>query len=211
MEEYHKIQTVYKRDPKNNYKTLLEGDFSIPEFGFLANDEWVFTEKVDGTNIRIMFDGERIAFGGRTNRSQIPANLLARLNEMFLPQIEVFKNTFSKSGVCLYGEGHGAKIQKGDVNYSQNQDFVLFDIKINGFWLKRTDIDEIARNLKIDCVPIIGSGDLADMILKTRNGFNSMWGDFKAEGIVARPATELKTQSGHRIITKIKHIDFKAV
>lgn len=41
-----------------------------------------------------------------------------------------------------------------------------------------------------------------------RKGFNSIWGDFIAEGIVARPAVELKTRNGHRIITKIKHKDF---
>jgi hypothetical protein len=54
MKEYHKIQTVFKRDPSNNYKTLLEGEFAIPEFGYLQDNEWVFTEKVDGTNIRVM-------------------------------------------------------------------------------------------------------------------------------------------------------------
>ena len=31
MGGYHKIQTVYKRAPENKYKTLLIGDFAIPE------------------------------------------------------------------------------------------------------------------------------------------------------------------------------------
>jgi hypothetical protein len=39
-------------------------------------------------------------------------------------------------------------------------------------------------------------------------GFTSTWGDFQAEGIVARPAVEMKTRSGHRIITKVKCKDF---
>lgn len=42
----------------------------------------------------------------------------------------------------------------------------------------------------------------------TRKGIKSQWGDFIAEGIVARPATELLTRNGERIITKIKHKDF---
>ena len=39
--QYHKIQTVYKRDPMTNYKTLLDGEFSLPEFEYLANNDWV--------------------------------------------------------------------------------------------------------------------------------------------------------------------------
>jgi len=59
MKEFHKIQTIYKRDPATKHRTLVEGDFSLPEFGFLQNNAWVFTEKVDGTNnVRVIFDGE---------------------------------------------------------------------------------------------------------------------------------------------------------
>ena len=46
------------------------------------------------------------------------------------------------------------------------------------------------------------------MIQLTKKGFNSDWGNFKAEGIVARPKMELFARNGERIITKIKHKDF---
>ena len=69
MKEYHKIQTVYLRDPETKYKTLLVGQYAKPEFAYLANNEWVFTEKVDGTNIRIgLVDGE-YRVGGKTDGS----------------------------------------------------------------------------------------------------------------------------------------------
>ncbi len=55
MKEHHKIQTVYKRDPATKHKTLIADDFSLPEFEFLRNNEWIFTEKVDGTNVRVIF------------------------------------------------------------------------------------------------------------------------------------------------------------
>lgn len=207
MQEYHKIQTVFKRDPETKFKTLLEGEYSWPEFEFLSGNEWVFTEKVDGTNIRVMFKGEHITFGGKTDRAQIPAPLVTRLNERFLPQLETFKALFSDS-VCLYGEGYGAKVQKGGGNYRQDQDFVLFDVKIGDWWLQRRDVEDIAEKLGLDIVPIIGSGTLVEMVEQTRHGFNSIWGDFMAEGIVARPAMELKTRSGQRLITKIKCKDF---
>jgi len=211
MTEYHKIQTVYKRDPETKFKTLLEGDYSLPEFQYLQDNEWVFTEKVDGTNIRVMFDGKCISFGGKTDRAQIPTNLINRLNESFLDKIALFKEVFDGDAteVCLYGEGYGAKIQSGG-KYRPDQDFVLFDIKIGHWWLQREDIEDIAKKLSIDIVPIIGLGTLVDMVNITRRGFNSLWGNFIAEGIVARPIVELKSRSGDRIITKIKHKDFSS-
>ncbi len=59
MREYHKIQTVFLRDPETNHRTLLEGQYAEPAFEFLAGNRWVFTEKVDGTNIRIIVDRAR--------------------------------------------------------------------------------------------------------------------------------------------------------
>jgi hypothetical protein len=55
----------------------------------------------------------------------------------------------------------------------------------------------------------MGEGTLTEAAELARVGFNSKWGDFMAEGIVARPEVELKTRAGHRIITKIKHRDFE--
>ncbi len=49
MKEYDKIQTVFKRDMSKNGKTLLMDQFSLPEFEFLQNVPWVFTEKVPTT------------------------------------------------------------------------------------------------------------------------------------------------------------------
>lgn len=212
MDEYHKIKTIYKRDPETKYKTLTT-EFACPEFEFLRNNKWVFTEKVDGTNIRIMFHDtgmsakKCILFGGKTDRAQIPASLVNKLNERFLPQIDLFIETFDDANVCFYGEGYGAKIQKGG-NYRPDQDFVLFDIKIGNWWLQRKDVEGIGEKFGVGVVPIIGIGTLPEMASRTRNGFESEWGSFIAEGIVARLSTELRARSGERIITKIKHKDF---
>lgn len=208
MSEYHKIQTVFKRDPATKHKNLLEGEFSLPEFEFLKNNQWVFTEKVDGTNIRIIINDGKITFGGRTNAAQIPATLFERLQEKFLPKEELLLDAFPNGGV-LYGEGYGAKIQKVGINYRQDQDFVLFDVKVGDWWLQRDDVEGISEKFGLDVVPIIGAGTLDEMIRRARGGITSIWGDFEAEGIVARPETELKTRLGHRIITKIKCRDFK--
>ena len=91
MKEYHKIQTVFKRDMENKGKTLLIGQWTLPEFEYLAGNQWVYTEKVDGTNIRIMFDGDKVSFGGKTDNAAIPAKLVERLRERF-PDGEAFKD-----------------------------------------------------------------------------------------------------------------------
>ena len=215
MRQYHKIQTVFKRDPETKFKTLLEGDWSEPEFGFLKSNEWIWTEKVDGTNIRVMCQppltnepAYGVTFGGKTDAAMIPAFLVAKLEQRFHSDdartklAEMFKD-----GACLYGEGYGAKIQKGG-NYRQDQDFVLFDVKVGEWWLQRKDVEQIALELGLDVVPILRTGTLSEMVEAARAGFQSRWGAFPAEGIVARPAIELQTRSGHRIITKIKHRDF---
>ena len=54
--KYHQIKTVYERDPENKYRTLIMGKYALPEFEYLKNNVWTFTEKVDGTNIRIIWD-----------------------------------------------------------------------------------------------------------------------------------------------------------
>jgi hypothetical protein len=212
--QYHKIDTVFKRDPATKFRTLLLGDYSQDAFGYLANNEWVFTEKVDGTNIRVMvapyIAGGGVTFGGKTDDAQIPTFLVRKLEERFLSQREALSEAF-RDGGCLYGEGYGAKIQKGGGNYRQDQDFVLFDVKVGDWWLQRSDVADVAGQFSLDIAPIIGRGTLAEMVAMAQAGFNSTWGEFRAEGIVARPSVELKSRNGRRIITKIKHKDFAPV
>lgn len=209
MKEYHKIQTVFKRDMATKHKTLLEGQWVLPEFEYLANNLWTFTEKVDGTNIRVILQNGAVTFGGKTDAAQIPAQLVTRLNERFLPLAEKMQEMFG-CDACLYGEGYGAKIQKAGGNYRSDQDFVLFDCKVGDCWLQRADVEDVAQKLCLDVVPVIGEGTLYDAIAEAKAGIVSTWGQFQAEGIVARPKTELMTRNGQRIITKIKCRDFVA-
>lgn len=207
MEKYHKIQTIYDRDPETNLRTLIDGQFSKPEFEYLKDNTWVFTEKVNGINIRIVYRDGKILFQGKSDDSQIPSHLVNRLNEHFLPQKAKFAEMFD-CDVCLYGEGYGAKIQKGGGNYRPDQHVVLFDVRIGEWWLRRGDVQDIAMKLGVGPVPIIGSGTLQDLVDLVKSGFDSHWGSFTAEGIVARPMVELQSRGGERIITKLKYKDF---
>lgn len=208
MKEYVKIQTLFKRDMANKGRIIL-GDWSLPELDYLQNNEWVFTEKVDGTNIRVYFDGTSVKFGGRTDAANIPATLVEKLNAMFnTPErLAVLKEVFPGGDICLYGEGYGAKIQSGGV-YRPDQSFILFDVLVGEWWLQREDVEDVAKKLSLDVVPVVGTGSLHKAIELVKDGMKSTWGDFKSEGLVMRPKTELKTRAGHRLIAKIKHVDF---
>jgi hypothetical protein len=220
MKQYNKINSLFKRDTNGKFlfdTTKMWGEVSQEEFEYLRDCQWQFTEKVDGTNIRVMFNGENwentgfpatVLFDGKTDNAQIPATLVNKLQNLFPP--DKLEEVFPKMAVCLYGEGYGAKIQKGGGNYiPDGVDFILFDVKIGEWWLQRKDVEDIATKLGIQAVPIIGTGTLDALVRRCYTGFNSQWGDFIAEGIVARPMVELQTRSGARIITKLKWKDFQ--
>jgi hypothetical protein len=183
-----------------------------------------------------------VNFYGRTAQSQMPAFLLARLEAMFLPKENLealwrgqkgceLCGGFGRIGpatckcvvpypITLYGEGYGARIQKGGGNYiPDGVNFTLFDVRIGDKWLARSDVYEVAAKLGISHVPIVAVGNLHLMlalvagtptkgVYVSGNGVKSTWGDFQAEGLVARPLVELQDGRGRRIISKLKTSDF---
>lgn len=210
MTEYHKIKNLYKRNPETG--KLIKGEFAVPEFEYLFNNVWVFTEKIDGTNIRVIWDGKGISFKGKTDKAQIPSFLLNKLHILFQGSEGIFTKLFGEKEVCLYGEGYGAKIQSVGSQYIPNgNNFILFDVKIGGHWLSREDVEDIARKFVLDIVPVVfvGSPEYAIMNLVSGEGFQSKIANLTAEGLIGTPLNGLKTRSGERIIVKLKHRDFK--
>jgi len=211
MDKYHKIQTVYLRDPKTNFRTLLEGVWSKKEFEVLQDINWICTEKIDGTNIRIILSNGIFSIRGKSDNTQIPPFLLDKLNKLFCKkQLEDIFET--EADICLYGEGYGQKIQKGGNYLPDSNNFILFDIRIGKWWLTRKAIEVIAKKLEISIVPIIGIWKLKTAIEFVKQGFKSTIADnedYMAEGLVMKPQIELYNRSGERVVTKIKHKDFK--
>jgi len=205
MTKYPSILNVYKRDPDTH--KVIEGCFFMPEFEYLQDNTWVGTEKIDGTNIRVMWNGENVEFRGRTDKAQMPGPLGEKLAQMF-SSTELFEVFGAEGDICLYGEGYGAGINKGGKYIPDGCSFILFDVKIGTWWLEHQNIRDIARQLNIAVVPIVITGTLLDMVGMVKSGITSGWGDFPAEGIVAKPSVELVARNGARIITKIKHEDF---
>lgn len=205
---YHKIETIYNR-AMDGTKKLIEGDWRNPTVQYLKNNYWEWTEKIDGTNIRIMWDGHKVSFGGRTERAQIPAHLVNKLNELFLTdEVEqLFEQEFGEMEVILFGEGYGYKIQNGGL-YRSDVSFILFDVMINGNYQPRESVGYIATILGLEVVPIVLTGDIDDAVEFVKTKPKSTIGNAPMEGVVGRPMVEMQDRVGNRVIVKIKVKDF---
>lgn len=211
MKEYPKIQNLFKRDMESREKKLIAGEWTLPEFAYLQNNQWLWSEKIDGTNIRIIWDEGKLSFKGRTEKAVIQPNLLPTLERLFT--LDLMEKHFSGADeVCLYGEGYGQKIQKVGAQYiPDDTSFVLFDVTIGRWQLTREACEAVAKDLELDIVPIIGEGTLHEAIELVRAGFLSTISHDKglgAEGLVVKPKVDLFSRNGQRIISKVKTRDF---
>lgn len=206
--KYHKIDSIFKR---NKQGALLWSDWSTPEFDYLKDLSWRFDEKIDGTNLRIEVHANRkVRIGGRTDDAQLSTVLFEFLQDEFLDNAALL-GQFPDGGI-LYGEGLDPQ-NKSATPYCPDGKcaFVLFDVRVVNWWLKREAVEKVGQTLELPVAPIVSYGTIAQAIDITRTGFNSAWGDFPAEGLVLRPAVDLFDRGGNRIITKIKTRDFKNV
>lgn len=203
-DRYRSIKNVFKRDPDTH--RIIRGEFSVPEFEYLQDCRWIFTEKMDGMNIRVILD-DGVEFRGRSDVAQLPGCLVEHLRNTFdTEDIQEISKEYGE-GLCLYGEGMGAGIQAGS-RYGSSQFFTLFDVITDYGWASRRDVLDIATRLNIPLVPVVREGTLAQGVNLVSAGHMSTYGSFFAEGLVGRPELELRDRYGGKIICKIKHRDF---
>lgn len=219
---YHKIETLFVRDEKTH--RVCPDRLRNPVYGIFK--KWQFTEKIDGTNIRVIWEpaiteksetdvpcrAERLRFGGKNDNSQISIALLTWLQENITA--EKMRVIFSDVDAVIYGEGYGADIQKGSA-YGLRQQFVVFDVLVGGrWWLDWENTCDVAKKLGLKTVPFIGEMTLEEGIEMVKKGFDSVFarentGEIvPAEGLVGRTVETLYDKKGNRIIIKLKTKDF---
>lgn len=204
---FPKIYSPFKRATEGpNKNKLKRGEWYDPAFATLQDATWRWSEKLDGTNIRIHWDGVRRSIGGRTERAQLHGDLVTWIDEN-MPE-ELFEQLFGGDKITLYGEGIGAGIQKVGVNYGPQKKFVLFDVLIDGVWRSRQTINDVAVGLGIETAKELPNGTLWDAISHVEDGLKSEYGDFYAEGLVGVPVNGFLNYRGGRIMVKVKHEDF---
>lgn len=206
MNRYPKLENLFVRDEKT-HKPII-GTWKSDTVCALRNMEWLWHEKIDGTNIRVHWDGEKVIFGGRTENAQIPAPLI----EVLIALFPADKFADRRDPLTLFGEGYGSKIQKGGGRYAPEPRFILFDAQIDSqFWIANDGVCEIADDFGLDKVPCIGAGTLHDAISKVQSRFASEVAEdsiLEAEGLVVRTRIPLQDYRGHPVVAKIKRKDF---
>lgn len=213
MFKYPKIETLFNRDEKFKVTDVIR----LPEFGNIRR--WYVTEKIDGTNIRIIYlaPEDKLLIRGRTDKASIPTFLLEELQNIFtVEKVKAILDNPIEQGLCLYGEGYGAKIQKGGGNYNQYNSFRLFDVWIDGWWLEWDSIVETAEKLNIKTVPLLGIApmNMEEAVNLVKGNFSSEVANeegitgHKAEGIVARAYPTMLFRRGNPIKWKLKINDY---
>lgn len=207
MEEYRKIPNVFKFDA--NYKNII--GLNEP-FDTLKDIKFIGTEKLDGTNTRIYWDGHKIQIAGRTDKSQWQGDLYKTLSEMFLTDRAeyLFEQVFGEKEAYIFGESVGPKIQAGGELYCSKPDFYVFDVTIDGNELNYYNVADVAKKLGLKVVSLVFSGNLKEAIdFVSAHQTSTLSLKHEMEGIVLTPEIDLYDRKGHRLKCKLKWKDLK--
>lgn len=213
--KYPKMQTLWKRDPENKF-VITPGEFSREEFGNIKR--WNYTEKIDGMNIRVIYEDDGChdeysdypSFKGRTDKAILPKELLLFLERIFTPR-KILRKFMDAQKVILFGEGYGAGIQKGGGLYRNAKEFILFDVLLDGMWLSRDSVEDIASFFGVEHVPEIKhitTMNAAIDYVKSRPLSLVSDSPKEMEGIVARSDPLLLFRNGDPLMWKLKLKDF---
>ena len=212
--EYPKTDNLWHRDPDTHL--IQAGRFNKRRPDFDAVNRWHVTEKIDGTNIRVVIT-DKVAVLGRSDRADLPKGLADIIfNTLPTDPHLIFEDThgFDPSTgdvMTLYGEGYGAGIQSGG-NYSSEKRFRLFDVRVNETWLEWENVEVVAEVLNLRVVPVLASGvNLNTVIgLVARNSevaYLHTNTNVRQEGIVARAMPNLFNARGQQVKFKLKNAD----
>lgn len=205
--EYGKIWSPFARSTEGADRgKLIMGQWFRPEFELLQYADWSWSEKINGTNVRVTWDGRRVRFGGRTDTALVPTPLLSKLQDLFTE--EVMEQQFKGNPAVLFGEGCGANIQAGSGNYGKQPRFILFDALIDGWWLQPQSLEALSEQLDIEYAQVWRWGPVKEAIEVVSAGLQSAYGNFMAEGLVGKPPLGLLGRDGDRLLMKVKAKDF---
>jgi len=180
----------------------------------------VVTHKIDGTNGRLIWDGEELIAGSR-NQTLVGGHDNFNFSEWVDSNIDIesFEENFANVDVVVFGEFFRDSIN-GRVEYGDNSRFRVFDIFINSVFLDWSDVVGVAENsLGLDVVPHSYMNnpdkeklenyikDYNDPLAKEEANEEERIG----EGVVARPPVEMKYKKDNRVIYKIKSEKFAEV
>lgn len=206
MIEYQKIETLHAFDQETKkYKK----DYYNPIVAYLAPLPWICSEKFDGTNIRVHYDGHRVEWSGRTDKSTLPAEIEKLLSDTFGESEIIFEQNFEDKDVILFMECYGGKVQGGI--YGGKERLIGFDVMVNGTYLDKSQVADVMGKFGVEAVEFFEVPNLAEaerIALEWAPATHVEDGKkTRIEGLVCVPKARLYDFRGHRICVKIKHRD----
>ena len=150
VHKYPSIPNVFEKMKIPNTGTRYRhGAWTSPELASLHNTTWHGTEKIDGTNIRIGWDGTTATFHGREHKQgNLPPDHTG------IPQL--LKTTFSTAALAaaypgkpltFYVEAFGPGIARLGRLYGTQPQLRLLDVYINDIWLEPHNLRNVAETL----------------------------------------------------------------
>lgn len=215
--EYPKINSLFKRDTAIKGNPVSEWQWATPEFELLKDVPWYWTQKIDGTNTRLHWDGQTVTLGGRSDNAQIPVHLVEAVRNLGLFKDGIWgskwppePNDGSAVSVTVYGEGYGPKIQKGGGLYGTCVSFIVFDVRVGPWWLSPEDVRNVANDFGLEVVPEFGTFTPVEAwnLVKEEKLVSTRFPAAPMEGLVGKPAVPLFDRKGSRIIAKTKNRDW---
>ena len=197
-----------------------------------SGGEWVSTLKIHGANYSIWYDenvvrtGKRSGFiKGNSFYGDNNFDYTENVKEMY----NFIKNNIpSMKVLSIHGEIYGGiynhpdvdrvdnatRVQK-EVQYRPDNDFIVFDIKVDGIILDHDMVVMICNKFDFRHVPVLARGKFSDLIgmeVKFHDPLAGILGlpeikENYAEGWVVKPVTPKFFGNGERIILKGKNPD----
>lgn len=219
--KYESIETLFVRD--NTTNKLDWGN--LRNQAWQAVGIWHLTEKIDGTNIRVIVNKAGVEVRGRTDNAQVSGDLVQTLRSLFIHQevMDYFKA--GKPGeladdwcVTFYGEGYGPGIKGSEpmAYRPKGKHFRCFDICYGEKqWADFNTWKVTCEDLEIDMAPILGTARLPmsfesaeNMMIgaghsRVAHNENATGDILRLEGVVARPSYPLFDVYGNRMVWKL--------
>ena len=214
--EYQKIETVFVYDKTAR---MFRSSYFNPIVRYLARAEWIGSEKVNGANSSVYWDGHTIQFFGRTGTDFIEGQKEA-LERTFGGMEVAFEQAFGSKQVRLFMECYGGKIcreEGGAGRYRNNPALIGFDVQINGIYLDRSAIRQIFSSFGISAVGMKPYTSLEEAIrevqwmadAKKESPLNEEGFHTEQEGLVLLPKIRLFDHQYNRIAVKVKCEDMR--
>lgn len=132
--KYPSIPVFHKVGQRNILTDELNVDFGIERV-------WA-TEKIDGTNIRILYYGDEMILGSREDLFYYDSSIFCNLKNQFIGSFETLKPFMTKEKwyrshgyhdtlTVIYGELYGLNLSKASKSYGQSKaGFRFFDVAV---------------------------------------------------------------------------------